>query len=102
MCDAGVIVPDMKLEEMVRELAKLTPIDEETRDDMGAGKIPVGIEDVKSMLMTDMKPAADPLVQTAQTGAKAPANKPSVGPATKPGTNAQAAVAKPAPKPTSA
>jgi hypothetical protein len=89
MCDAGVIVPDQKLEEMIREIAKLTPIDEETRADMGAGEIPLGVEDIKALMAPD-KVAADPLVQTAQTGAAA-----AKAPMVKPGTNPQAKVQAP-------
>jgi hypothetical protein len=74
---------------MIREIAKLTPIDEETRADMGAGEIPLGVEDIKALMAPD-KVAADPLVQTAQTGAAA-----AKAPVVKPGTNPQAKVQAP-------
>lgn len=35
MTDAGIIVPDMKLEEHIRELVKMPPIDEDSREDVG-------------------------------------------------------------------
>ena len=35
MVESGVIVPDRELEQMVRGVANLTPIDDQTREDMG-------------------------------------------------------------------
>lgn len=78
MVDAGVIVPDMKLEEMLRDLAKLTPIDEETRDEMGAGEIPMSSEMVAAMMAPDKPPV-----------------KPIVAPIVEPGTNPQTKVEQP-------
>lgn len=101
MVDAGLIVPDATLEEYLRDIAKLTPIDEETRDDMGSNdQVPLGVSQLAEIMAGRQadKPVPSSTAGAALAGSATPAT-----PATKPGTNpeanAEAPVKKPAPAP---
>lgn len=87
MTDAGIIVPDQTLEEYVRDLINLPPIDEETREDVGAG-IPLTPEEAAAYTAVGAKPPlSKPKPKPGEEGAVA---KPVVAPGTKVETNAKA------------
>jgi hypothetical protein len=87
MVTAGLIVPDVKLEEMLRELAHLTPIDEESREDMGStDQIPLGANDIAALVAQGARNAADG--QPGQPGQPGVPPKPAVAPGTNPAANA--------------
>lgn len=89
MCDAGIVVPDQTLEEYIRDLINLPPIDEETREEVGAN-IPLTPEEMAAYVAVGASPPATkpkPRPGEEEPGAVA---KPTVKPGTKPEANAKA------------
>jgi hypothetical protein len=65
--DAGLLIPDLGLEEYIRNVADLPPVDASEREDMyGVDYNPYGKQPVPPALI----PEGDPLVLTAETGEK--------------------------------
>jgi hypothetical protein len=88
MTDAGIIVPDQTLEEYIRDLINLPPIDEETREDVGAG-VPLTPEEAAAYTAVGAKPpATKPKPKPGEEDTASA--KPKVAPGTKVESNAKA------------
>jgi hypothetical protein len=88
MTDAGIIVPDMKLEEHIRELASVTPIDEETREDLGA-QVPLTPEEMAAYAAAGVTPPATKPSKIQPPGTEPGKPAPKVEPGTKVEVNAK-------------
>lgn len=60
MVESGVIVPDRELEQHIRAIADLTPIDDQTREDMGLIPVPAGPNDGHHPMDPTIQPPTRP------------------------------------------
>jgi hypothetical protein len=99
MSDAGIIVPDMRLEEYIRDMVKLPPIDEESREDMGVD-VALTPEEMQAYVDAGAVPPATKKIPKAEAKANQLGDQPmpKVKPGTKVEQNAKQDAAKPGAK----